>query len=89
MPTNTAAAARLAELHDYFLSEFDRDAHDNAFAILREIRAQAVGATCDLPIASPAVRLGLWQKLYDRARQFGQTEFALRIMREMRKEDCR
>jgi len=89
MPTRTAAAARLAALHDYFLAEFDRNANDNAFAILKEIAAQSAGLTCDVPTASPTVRAGYFQQLYERARGFGELDFALQIMREMSREDCR
>ena len=91
MPIHTAAEARLADLHQFLLSKLDNNENDSAFAILKEIAAQArvVGVTCDVPTASPGGRLVYWQQMYDRARRFNQTDFALKVMREMRREDGR
>jgi hypothetical protein len=89
MPTPTSAEARIAELHRLFIGEFERNANTSALHILKEIAVQADGLTCDVPTASPNGRLEYFTALYDRARQFGDLEFALKIMREMHREDCR
>lgn len=69
-------AARLREMHAFFQSEFERNAHDNAVRLLRSIRqyAEASPAVAPDPLAPSADRerrLLYWLTMYVRARRDG------------------
>jgi hypothetical protein len=86
------ARFRLRELHALLVSEIDRNAHDCAVRVLKQIGKEAAAAriTND-PIAVSAdldIRLTFWRTLYDRAKSRRAFEQELEILEHMRREDA-
>lgn len=84
------AGFRLRELHDLFLSEFDRCAHDNAVALLQQIAKEtrtARASVPDVPTTDATVRLGYWRQMYDRARRLHLMDRSMELLEHMRRED--
>jgi hypothetical protein len=81
---------RLRELHSLFLSEFERCAHDNAVALLKQIgkEARSAPAAPDIPTATVDGRLS-YLRHYERARGHKLYDRVLELMECMRLEDSK
>jgi hypothetical protein len=77
------AGFRLRELHALFLNEFDRNAHDNAVQLLKQIakesRSKRMQSVPCVPTADVNVRLGYWRAMYDRARSLKLIDRAMEL----------
>lgn len=89
--SETNSHFRLREMHSLFLGEFERGAHDNAVALLKQIGKEARGAAAapDIPTATVDGRLSYLRQMYERARIFKLYDRALDLMEFMRVEDSK
>jgi hypothetical protein len=90
MPT-ADVCDRLIILHRLLTKEMIRNARPNAVKILKEIAAEAKLLKSgerlpDAPTADPKIRIEYWNELFQRAWGYGETDTALHMLREIRKE---
>jgi hypothetical protein len=89
MPTAALASDttwRLRELHGLLVSEVDRNAHDNAMRLMKQIIKETRGAPPlqDVPTATAEGRLVHWHALYDRARKHHNIDRQMELLEAMR-----
>ncbi len=79
-------AFRLRELHGLLVNEVDRNAHDNALRLLKQIIKETRGAPPlqDIPSATAEGRLVHWHALYDRARKHHNIDRQMELLEAMR-----
>jgi hypothetical protein len=86
------ASFRLRELHALFLNEFDRNAHDNAVRLLKQIakesRPKQMQSALCVPTVDVDVRLGFWRQMYDRAKALKLRDRSIEILEHMQREDA-
>jgi hypothetical protein len=75
----TNAEFRLRELHALLLHEVDRNAHDNAVRLLKQLRKEP---------CSRETRMQGWQSLYDRAKSLRNIDRQIECLEAMRTEDA-